>query len=477
MESGCDTTIALPKRIGRYSVSGVLGNGAMGTVYLGYDDIIDRKVAIKTIHRHLLAGEHGDEWLSRFRQEVRAAGRCLHPNIVTIFEYGEQDGAPYIVMEYVQGQEVREYLMRYRLMPLADTLPLILQVLQALGHAHAGTVVHRDIKPSNIILLPDGRVKVADFGIARLDAVAGMTQVGLIIGTPSYMSPEQFLGLKVDRRTDLFAAAVVFFELLTGSRPFPGTGSSELMFQVLNEQPRRATLLNPGLPACIDALFDKALAKDPNDRFQHAEEFIAAVQNLLVLAPRAGSNEPTLVQRYPDPAPPPTQQTTLSGTLLGWDPVLLEQMVKQLTVYLGPVAKVLVRKTAQQAGNPAELIRQLAAAIPGEADRLMFQRQMKVVLGESMTRLTGIGSAPPTPTKDSQMSASLSGFDQTLLEAVRRDLAVHLGPIAKVLVRQAAAEARTLSDLYERLAVHIPDAAGRAAFLRQGEDKNRTFIF
>ena len=466
------TTIAQVRRIGRYSVSGVLGTGAMGTVYLGYDEAIERQVAIKTIHSHLLRGESSTEWLARFRQEVRAAGRCLHPNIVTIFEYGDQDGIPYIVMEYVQGRELRDCLKECRFMPLADAVSIIVQVLQALGHAHAGGVVHRDIKPGNIILLPNGQVKVTDFGIARLDTAGGMTQVGLAIGTPSYMSPEQFLGHEVDRRADLFAVGVVLFELLTGIRPFQGGGNNELMFRVLNDPPRRATQLNPRLPTAIDALLDKALAKDPNARFQQADEFIAALESFRPDEQQAVGDDLTVVRRKPAPTLALTQEP-VSGTLLGWEPSLLEQATKQLAVYIGPVAKVLVRKAALQTGNSAELVRRLASFIPSGSDQLMFQKQMQAILDNATTRLSAIATS--IPTKDSQMSASLGVFDQVLLEEVRRDLADHLGPIAKVLVKQAAADAQTVSDLYERLAEHIPTSAGRAAFLKRGEDKRRDY--
>ncbi|MCB1768246.1 MAG: serine/threonine protein kinase, partial [Candidatus Competibacteraceae bacterium] len=223
-ESG-EISGALPSRIGRYRVMGLLGRGAMGMVYLGHDAAIDRQVAIKTIHRRLLGGEDGIDWLERFRREVRAAGRCLHPNIVTVFEYGEEAGAPYIVMEYVQGREVRDFLKNRQPMPLGNSVAIILQVLRALGHAHAQGVVHRDIKPGNIILLADGMVKVTDFGIARLEMSGSLTQVGTAVGTPGYMAPEQFSGQEADRRADLYAAGVVLFELLTGVRPFPGRGA------------------------------------------------------------------------------------------------------------------------------------------------------------------------------------------------------------------------------------------------------------
>ena len=449
---------ALPLRVGRYRVTGLLGRGAMGMVYLGHDAAIDRQVAIKTIHRRLLRGEDSAEWLERFRREVRAAGRCLHPNIVTVFEYGEEAGAPYIVMEYVQGRELRDYLKDRQPMPLRNAVAVILQVLQALGHAHAHGVVHRDIKPGNIILLADGQVKVTDFGIARLELSGGLTQVGMAVGTPGYMAPEQFSAQEVDRRADLYAAGVVLFEMLTGVRPFSGRSAGELMYQVLNEPPLQATQLNPRLPAELDALFVKALAKTPEQRFQEAGEFVSALEKLRLVERELAADGSTVIRVEPVRAPEPP-----AGALPGWDPAMLAQTERLLLETLGPVARLLVRKTAQQAGSPTELAEQLAAAIPSEPERLAFQRRMRAIVGGT---LTGLGTGQGSSMIGSQVSASLGPFEQELLEKARRDLAVYLGPIAKVLVKQFAGKSKTAQELYQRLAEQIPAAADRAAFLK-----------
>ncbi|NJM11025.1 MAG: serine/threonine protein kinase [Synechococcaceae cyanobacterium SM1_2_3] len=455
-----ETTVgARPERIGRYRLVSVLGRGAMGVVYLGYDEAIDRQVAIKTIHRRLLASDDGAEWLERFRREVRAAGRCLHPNIVTIFEYGEEEGVPYIVMEYVQGHELRDYLKERQPLPPANAIAVIVQVLQALGHAHANGIVHRDIKPANIILLADNQVKVTDFGIARMEAGTGMTQVGMMVGTPGYMSPEQFQGKEADRRSDLFAVGVVLFELLTGMRPFPGRGASELMYQLLNESPRRATQLNSLLPSAVDAVLNKALAKSPDDRFQNAAAFIAALEGLNLVEREVAIDGSTMIRVTAVQAPP-----TSTHLPSGWDPALLAQAEKYLLTHLGPMAKVLVRKAAQQVTSPLELVQSLAAAIASEPDRRLFERRMRGVLGGT---ISGLGTtAHSLSVISSQMSGSIGSFDQAVLEAARRDLAVHLGPIAKVLVKQTVSKARTGRELYQKLAEHIPTAAGRAAFLK-----------
>ncbi len=457
MSGNSDLSATQPPGIGRYRILNILGRGAMGVVYLGYDEAIDRQVAIKTIHRHLLDDEGGQEWLERFRREVRAAGRCLHPNIVTVFEYGEVDRAPYIVMEYVQGRELRDYLKERQPLPLANAVAIIVQVLNALGHAHAQGVVHRDIKPANIIVLADGQVKVTDFGIARLDTGSDLTQVGMMVGSPSYMAPEQFSDQHADRRADLYATGVVLFELLTGTRPFSGRNASELMYQVLHEPHRRLTQLNPALPVELDPVLDRALAKAPNQRFQEAGEFIAALEGLKLVEREAAMDGSTVIRIAPVQTP-----ELPANTVPGWDAALLAQAEQFLIETLGPVARVLVRRTALQVGSPAELIQQLAAAIPNEQERLRFQRRMRVATGGTATA-TGMGSSMSR----SQMSAAMGPFEQETLETVRQHLTVYLGPIAKVLIKQVAGKARSLEDLYRQLAEQIPTAADRAAFLKK----------
>ena len=454
-----DISKTRPPHIGRYRLTKTLGRGAMGVVYLWYDEAIDRQVAIKTIHRTLLEGEDGAEWLERFRREVRAAGRCLHPNIVTVFEFGEEKGIPYIVMEYVQGRELRDYLKERQPLPLANAVAVAVQVLHALDHAHACGVVHRDIKPGNIILLPDGQVKVSDFGIARVEATSGMTQHGMTVGTPAYMAPEQFGGREVDRRADLYATGVVLFETLTGVRPFAGGSASDLMYKVLHDVPQPVTRVNPRLPAELDGVLAKALAKAPDQRFQSANEFIAALEKLRLVEREVAVDGSTLLRVAPVQAPEPPP----SSVPPGWDPVLLAQAERFLTEIVGPVARVLVRRAALQVSSPAELVQRLRASVPNEPDRLLFERRMRGVLGGTIGGAKTMGSTSAA----SQMSASLGSFDQATLEAARRDLAVYLGPIAKVLVKQAALKAGTPLELYQRLAEHIPTAADRAAFLKR----------
>src|SRR6266545_3835940 len=212
-----------PDRLGKYEITEVLGRGAMGVVYKGFDPGIRRIVAIKTIRRELIEGERpAAAMLARFRNEAQAAGKLAHPGIVAVYDYGEDASVAYIAMEYVEGNSLREYLGRGTRFAERDAVSVMSQLLEALEHAHERRVWHRDIKPANIIVMMNGRVKVADFGIARIEA-SELTQTGAMLGSPGYMAPEQYAAAAIDHRADLFAAGVVFYQLVTGAKPFVGT--------------------------------------------------------------------------------------------------------------------------------------------------------------------------------------------------------------------------------------------------------------
>jgi serine/threonine-protein kinase len=269
----------MPSVLGKYRIEQVLGEGGMGTVYKGFDPVLQRTVAIKTLHTALLGRGENQEYLARFRREAQAAAALNHPNIVTIHDYGEDQGVPYIAMEYIEGQDLKDFLREHAPPTLNWALDVMRQVLQGLAYCHAQGVVHRDLKPANIIFLPGGLVKITDFGIARVQG-SELTQHGMSVGTPSSMSPEQVLGETVDARSDLFSAGVVLYELLTGTKPFPGKADPEIMYKVLHAPQTDPTHWNPRLPAATNGVMAKALAKRPEDRFQSAEEFAHALDRL-----------------------------------------------------------------------------------------------------------------------------------------------------------------------------------------------------
>jgi serine/threonine-protein kinase len=221
--------------LGRYEILQELGQGAMGIVYLGEDPSIHRKVAVKTINYADIAPDELSDVKARFFREAEAAGKLSHPNIVTIYDMGEDHDMAYIAMEFLKGKELTHYCQKGNILPLKRVLKLVSAISQALGYAHSKQVVHRDIKPANILLLDDNQVKVADFGIARVIS-SSKTQTGIIFGTPSYMSPEQVAGKKVDGRSDLFSLGVVFYELLTGARPFKGDSMTALLYAVTSAE-------------------------------------------------------------------------------------------------------------------------------------------------------------------------------------------------------------------------------------------------
>jgi serine/threonine-protein kinase len=277
-------------KFGKYEIRRELGKGAMGIVYEGFDPVIERTVAIKTIRPEQLEQTQTVEILARFKREAQAAGRLNHPNIVAIYDYGEvvaeSGGAPaadgdarvvFIAMEFIKGKELKDYFdANQRFIP-KEIERIMGELLAALNHAHANGVVHRDMKPANVILLADGQVKVADFGIARIET-SELTQAGTVLGTPSYMSPEQFLGQPVDGRSDLFSCGVMLYQFLTGEKPFTGT-TTTIMHKVLKEEPLPPSMLNVTLPPGWDAVVKKAMAKSPAGRYQSAAEFSAAVKS------------------------------------------------------------------------------------------------------------------------------------------------------------------------------------------------------
>jgi eukaryotic-like serine/threonine-protein kinase len=298
-------------QLGKYQIRRELGKGAMGIVYEGFDPGIERVVAIKTILPSQLKGGEVNEVLARFKREAQAAGRLNHPGIVAVYDYGEVvaesdhtmvagaqpplgggQRVAFIAMEYVKGRELREFFEADERFPLKHVERLMVEMLDALDHAHGKGVTHRDMKPANLIVLADGRIKVADFGIARLET-SELTQAGTILGTPAYMSPEQFMGQTVDGRSDLFSCGVILYQFLTGEKPFTGNATT-IMYKVLREEPLPPSTLNLSLPAAWDAVVKKAIAKVPADRFQSAKEFADAIRAAAV---RRG-DDPTFVGSY-----------------------------------------------------------------------------------------------------------------------------------------------------------------------------------
>jgi serine/threonine-protein kinase len=266
-------------KAGRYELREELGRGAMGVVYHAHDPVIGRDVAVKTMHlSEAGTGMSREELVGRFQTEARAAGLLTHPNIVVIYDAGEEEGLFYITMEMVEGRSLQALLDANQSFPLPRVMRLMEQVCSALDFAHQHNVVHRDVKPANLVLTSDDTVKITDFGTAKI-LQFGTTQTAHAIGTPSYMSPEQVKGKPVDGRSDIFSLGVILYELMTGEKPFPGQNITTVIYKIINEEPIPPRSLDSSIHPGLSAVIARALAKDPALRYQNCHELLDALQN------------------------------------------------------------------------------------------------------------------------------------------------------------------------------------------------------
>ncbi len=291
------------ERIGKYEIVGELGRGTMGEVYKARDPVLNRFVALKTLTARVAPG---DETLQRFQREAQAAALLNHPNIVTVHDFGEEDGLLYMAMELLEGTDLRDAIDSELLRTLDEKLDVMDGILAALDYAHAKGVVHRDVKPANIHLGPGRQVKIMDFGLARV-STSEMTQEGIVLGTPNYMSPEQALGDKVDGRSDLFSTGAVLYELLTGHKPFEADSTPSVLFQVVHRQAPPVRRWAPEVPTAIVAVVNRSLEKDREKRFASAGDMRAAIAIARqALAPPTSPKAPPLPRPRPArPEPPP----------------------------------------------------------------------------------------------------------------------------------------------------------------------------
>lgn len=517
---------AYPAQLGKYRVTGVLGRGAMGVVYKAEDPVIRRPVAIKTIQQH--SATYADpqaKAAARFRNEAQAAGRLLHPGIVAVYEYGEQGDVAFIAMEYVEGQTLAHFLQQKIALTDADILSVMVQLLEALEHAHEMGVWHRDIKPSNLIVTRRGRIKVNDFGIARIEN-SDLTQMSVLIGTPHYMAPEQYLDGPIDRRVDLWASGVLLYQLLTGRLPFIGAPDA-VMYQVMHQTPLPPSALAPARPPWYDAIVQKALAKSRDARYASAALFM---QDLLGAATAPASptiSEQTVVRAAssvrriglpmpegygtatgspasafgadalahgtPQPRalsgsqaeplgfaqPPPSSGSTQAPP--GWDAAVLTRIEAELARHVGPVAKVLVARAARQCSDVESLRGRLAVHLANEAERERFihpegdpsTRPRASAFGPgfvasglepSFAAITGGDTAAAGPASGfgaSELPAPPQPPSDALIVQATRLLSERLGPIARVLTRRAAQDCGSGELFVQRVLAHLQDEGER----------------
>ncbi len=451
----------LPATLGKYQVKALLGQGAMGVVYQCFDPDIERTVAIKVVHSHLQQGKAGRESVERFRQEARAAARCQHPNIVTVYELGRQNDSDFIVMEYVQGEELRYFLETGQLFTLAECVHVITEVLSALAHAHQQGVVHRDIKPANIILLDNGGVKVADFGVARLDH-SELTLAGNMVGTPTYMAPEGLRGERVDASGDLYSTGMVLLEMLTGMKPQP----QQLFSQPIAEFVDLALRSERGqaLPAALARAITTALAEKPAQRFASAQAFRDALEVFAATLQESRAASETLSETViarPPPAPDRVLPTNLPTE---WPSDMLDTLERTLAGYVGPLARVLVNHSASQSGSVEELGRALADKIPDRSEREEFLVHFR----HCALAHTGSGnhSLPATSqTTDGTETCMADSLSDARVEELSTLLARYVGPLARNLVEHKARSSHSAEAFVTALADCIPSEQERLEFI------------
>jgi serine/threonine-protein kinase len=283
-------------RLGRYQLSRVLGQGAMGVVYEGLDPLLNRPVAVKTILRSALGDpETLSDTSTRFVREAQAIARLNHPHIVNVFDFGEEGDIAYFVMEFVRGRELKGFLDDGEIFARDEAVRIVCELLAALDFAHRQGVVHRDVKPANVMLDAERRVKLTDFGVARMtDGGSDRTQAGTMVGTPSYMSPEQIQGFKVGSRTDIFAVGIILYQFLTGTKPFPGPGVWAVQKQIVHDDPVPPSVACPEIDPRFDAVVARALAKEPDARYGSAAEF---AEDLLAVHRAVGEGDGASVAR------------------------------------------------------------------------------------------------------------------------------------------------------------------------------------
>lgn len=470
------------EQLGKYRIDSVLGKGAMGTVYKAFDPHIARTVALKTIRKELFGDSHHAELVSRFKNEAQAAGRLMHPNIVAVYDYGEDEGSAYIAMEFVEGTPLNTVLAAQTPRELSHSLGWMRQLLQALEYAHSKGVVHRDIKPANLLITADDQVKVTDFGVARLDS-STLTQTGSMIGTPSYMSPEQFCGELIDGRSDVFSAGIVLYQLLTGERPFSGSATM-VMQQILNQTPVAPSSLNLALDPALDSVIARALAKRPSERYPSAQAFLDDLQALIGSTTtgtwiNAEIDDDRTVLMRPNQSlgvhTPPTTATAATEpleTLTPWKLAVMPELESLLSHQIGPLARFLVRKSLNASQDFEAVCAALLPHIPSERGREQFASA-----SQSLFQRLNPPTATPAPVSEPTVVTLIrepthaleSGIDPAFSEMAERRLAVLIGPIARIVVSRAAHATPLRQAFLQRLAEHIENEAQRLAFLHSFE--------
>lgn len=417
--------------VGDYQILGVLGQGGMGAVYRVRNLLSHREEAMKIA---LPAGPADSQAAERFLREIRVQASLRHPNIAELRTAVRVGDHTLMILELIEGESVAARL-KYGPLPFEIAFRVIDDILGALIYAHQHGVIHRDIKPGNIMVTSRGMTKLTDFGIARAASEDRITQTNVAVGSLHYMAPEQIRSNALDERSDLYSLGVTFYEMLTGRLPVQGSTAYELMQAHLNATPVAPVDLVPGLAVEISEVVMKSLAKSPGERYPSAQAFQAALRDALF-------GDPATVTSI-SPTPPQA----------GIPAADLQRVEKHLAEAIGPIARNLVTKAAPRHSSISALCQELAGHIQTAADRTAFLRDC------------GSADAPPAAAHSTGGSASATRITEATLEAARKALAVHLGPMAGVVVNRAAKRVRSAEELRDVLASEIPDEPARKTFL------------
>jgi serine/threonine-protein kinase len=478
-----------PQTLGKYDILDLLGAGGMGTVYRARDRVLQRVVALKVLHPAPTPSPGSEDHRLRFLNEARAVARLNHPNIVSLFDFSDADPTrTFLAMEYVEGCTVADLVEESATVRLGCAVPLLRQLLHGLDFAHGQGVIHRDIKPSNLLVTEDHRLKIGDFGVAMMGSDR-QTRTGYMVGTPTYMAPERYRGDQLDARCDVYSAAVVLHELLTGRQLFVGS-LTEIIYQICHVDPEPASRLEPAVPALLDPVLAKGLAKDPTARYQTAGEFaaaIAAVTKALTAGPRPvphtsasgasasdaaspvlnlGSAPTVLVTKRvlrsdstPSPGADAAERTGPPG---GWTSDTLAEIERHLTPIVGPMSRIMIKRAARVTQDWDTLCAELGKHLQSEEERKRF--------------LNGVGRAPKSgpvaaPSAASGLAPAVtqppSLIPQQVQDRATQVMLHFIGPIATVLVKKAATTSSDEADFHRRLAERISDERERARCLTE----------
>jgi len=470
------------KALGRYRIDRVLGKGAMGVVYEGFDPRLNRRVAIKVILKAHLDEDLAKDYSQRFVREAQAVARLNHPNIVQVHDFGEEGDIAYLVLEYIEGKELKSFFDAKAHFEVKEAVRLMGELCDALEFAHNAGIVHRDVKPANVMIDSQGRAKLTDFGVARVQDVMRTQGTSTMVGTPAFMAPEQISGGSVDRRTDVFSAGIILYQFLTGDMPFTGSGTWTIAKKIMQDEPPRPSSVDASVTPLFDAVVNRALAKSPEGRYQSAREFAIALRRALdgqpaeddslktIIAPLGGQ---TVATRPPLASRPPASQPATGTAALNtqgsqeleleyWRSIKDGNDANDFELYVqqfpnGVYATLAKRKIARLRRNPARLASRTLALLAA-AGGVIAAVAAGVYFASSRT--------PPPPAE----SKSPSIEEASKATAAQQKAAVDKQAADTAIVEKAAAAATAEIAVREK-ARAAKAAAEKAAAARAADDK------